>query len=116
MNVFRGRKIRMLPTHQQSRFLHKIAWGYRKTWNWALHLQMESFKRYGKLKNWNEVHRIFTKYLNTSYGEELRLLPIQFIHVAIDDLHKAYEKFFKIQQYLKEKKQMLLYKKSYEIT
>ena len=100
--ILRGRKIRLLPTLNESKLLFEISECYRKTWNWALKVQMKCFERRGAMMNWNELSKIYTKYLNSKSGKELRNVSVKYIKTALIDLHNSYERFFRMQRNLKQ--------------
>ena len=92
--ILRGRKIRLLPTAKEAKYLFEIAEGYRKTWNWALNVQIKAYSRRGKLLKWSVISNRFTKYLLSKEGSVLSRLPRMYLISAFQDLYDAYRRYF----------------------
>ena len=111
--LLRGRKIRLLPTAKEAKFLFEIAEGCRKVWNWALDIQVKEHITNGKLLYWNNIIGIiFTNYLNSVEGKELRKFPRKYLESAIRDLSKAYDKYFSELEILRKANKSFFSKKT----
>ena len=110
--ILRGRKIRLLPTAKEAKFLFEIAEGYRKTWNWALDIQLKEHIANGKLLSWNTISSRFTSYLNSDEGKHLRRLPRKYLISAFNDLQFAYQRYFEEIDKLREAKKSFFSKKT----
>ena len=111
--LMKSKKIRLLPTSEQHRYMMETVRAKDYVYNWALHFQMEYRKRNnGKILSQFKLNQIFTRYTKTKCGSWLRQYPMQSLYWAIYDLSEAFKNFFRIQKKLRISHQSLWSKKT----
>ena len=95
----KGRKVKLLPTKEQEQLFWQFAGTRRFVYNWALDLQMKSYKETGKLIPFPELqHRIVVLKHEDKEKAWLKTISCDVAKQAIKDLECAYNKFFDMQK------------------
>lgn len=95
----KGRKVKLLPTKEQEQLFWQFAGTRRFVYNWALDLQMKSYKENGKLISFKELqHRIVVLKHEDKEKAWLKTISCDVAKQAIKDLECAYNKFFDIRK------------------
>lgn len=95
--IIRGKKVKLLPNKKQEQLFWQFAGARRFVYNWALDLQMKSYKETGKMISFKELQHLIVnlkKTDNTKYW--LKDISCDIAKQAIKDLEYAYKRYFKL--------------------
>ena len=96
-NTFkRGKKVLLIPTKEQEQLFWQFAGTRRFIYNWALDLQMKSYKENSKLIPFKELHHLIVNLKNNDNSFKwLKSVSCDVTKQAIKDLETAYSNYFK---------------------
>lgn len=93
MKFIKGFKIRMLPTKEQEKFLFDITNACRHTWNWCIARQRKEYEEKEMILNGRDLFQEFKHYKYTKPW--IMQLPLIYINQVLQDIQKAYKRFYK---------------------
>ena len=96
MSEQRGLKVKLLPTPEQENKFWQCAGTRRFAYNWALNIQMESYRETGKNKSCGELCKLIVQLKHTDPNFNwLNDVSCDIVKQAIKDLDTAYSRYFK---------------------
>ena len=94
--VQRGKMVKLLPTPEQEQLFWQFVGTRRFVYNWALDIQMQSYKETGKNKSAKELHKLIVNLKHTDPNLAwLNNVSCDVAKQAIKDLDNAYNRYFK---------------------
>lgn len=96
--MIKALNIRLYPTKEQEKLMHKHIGCMRFVYNWGLAKQMDNFKETGKKLTTTDLGKELTLLKNTKGYEWLYEVSNATLKESLRDLDKAYQRFFKTQK------------------
>ena len=96
--MIRSYKIRLIPTSGQEELMRESVNAMRFVWNWGLAYHMERFKNGEKHLSAYDMKKVLTQLKKQDDYKWLCNVSSQTLAMALLDLGKAYQRFFKIQK------------------
>lgn len=93
--VLRGYKVKIYPTKEQIDEMENTFHIYRTVYNIALGLENEAYEKDGTFITFFSMCKIFSKFRNDGTYPWLKSVSMGTIRQALNDLDRAYSKFFK---------------------